>query len=212
MKKYPGYTLYCTGHSLGAALATMCSFELAASDSKTIPFPVSCISLASPYVGDEQFRTSFQLLEAQGKLRHLRVHNKGDLVTVLPFVALPFNPDHPSFYKHVGIGLELAAGDFRLHYQRPASSANAEEEDSFERKLMGAFKRTEQHVAGVWKNSLFSNIPESFESTLQNHLGQYNTRLTSNEAKLEYLSLNDLYADPVLVGGLKELVGDDTRL
>lgn len=64
--------------------------------------------------------------------------------------------------------------------------------------------------ARVSKNSLFSNTTERFESTLQNHLDQHNTRLTSNEAGLERLSLSDLYADPVLVGRLKELVGDDT--
>lgn len=75
IQKCPGYKLYITGHSLGAALATLFAFEAAAEPDNVIPKPVSLFTFGGPYVGDETFRVAFQASETQGKLRHVRVSN-----------------------------------------------------------------------------------------------------------------------------------------
>jgi predicted lipase len=61
LQQYPGFRLYCTGHSLGGALAILLAFELAASSDPSIPKPVTCISIASPKVGNLPFRRAFQV-------------------------------------------------------------------------------------------------------------------------------------------------------
>jgi hypothetical protein len=91
LQQYPGYNVYVTGHSLGAALATVCSFHLAASgrlrsyDLSSHESPtVTCINFASPMVGNFDFETAFRELEDQGKIRCLRVTNYYDIFTQLP--------------------------------------------------------------------------------------------------------------------------------
>lgn len=61
------YRLYVTGHSLGGALATLFSFYVAASDEYDIPKPVTCVSVASPRVGEGVFQKAFTFLEKQGE-------------------------------------------------------------------------------------------------------------------------------------------------
>ena len=82
LQKNPGYKLFVTGHSLGAALASIFAFEVATD--ANIPSPVMCVSIASPYVGGDNFRTAFQQLEKDGKLRYLRVANQRDLMATGP--------------------------------------------------------------------------------------------------------------------------------
>jgi len=61
MEQHPGYALFVTGHSLGAALATLFSFEAAASDDPRIRKPVTCVAVASPKVGDLAFRLAVEV-------------------------------------------------------------------------------------------------------------------------------------------------------
>jgi hypothetical protein len=106
----PEYSLYTTGHSLGGALSTLFAFEVAADD--RILKPVTCISIASPKVGNLAFRRAFQVrfcngaealplspivlltvyylhficqnLERKKHIRCLRIANHKDLVTLMP--------------------------------------------------------------------------------------------------------------------------------
>lgn len=57
----PGYRLYVTGHSLGGALATAFAFTAAASSDPRIIKPVTCISVASPKVGNLAFRLATEV-------------------------------------------------------------------------------------------------------------------------------------------------------
>jgi Predicted lipase len=82
LKKFPGYKLYVTGHSLGAGLATVAAFYLACE--KDLPKPVSCINFASPRVGTRSFLNACQYLEKTCQLRILRVVNDNDTVAVVP--------------------------------------------------------------------------------------------------------------------------------
>jgi len=60
LTKYPDFKLYVTGHSLGGALSTLFAFK-AASSGLPIQKPITCISVASPKVGDNSFRKAFQV-------------------------------------------------------------------------------------------------------------------------------------------------------
>jgi Lipase (class 3) len=91
LERYPGYRIYCTGHSLGGALATVFAFEFAVSSTTaattmtpTPSDPVTCITFASPMVGNLSFEQAFRELECQGRLRALRVTNHFDIFTQLP--------------------------------------------------------------------------------------------------------------------------------
>lgn len=52
---------YVTGHSLGGALSTMMAFRLAQDEG--ISQKITNVSIASPFVGDQEFRNQFQDLE-----------------------------------------------------------------------------------------------------------------------------------------------------
>lgn len=95
VKKYPGYKLYVTGHSLGAALSTIAAFFLACEDS--IPKPVTCINFASPRVGTRSFLSACQYLEKTCQLRIVRTMNVHDTIAVFPIAP----------YVHVGFQVTL---------------------------------------------------------------------------------------------------------
>lgn len=98
LQENPGYKLYVTGHSLGAALATVAAFFMACRPG--IPQPVSCINFASPRVGDEAFLSAIQVLEQDGAIRICRVVNDNDSIAFVPMF----------YYKHVGFQVRLYKG------------------------------------------------------------------------------------------------------
>jgi hypothetical protein len=64
-------------------------FVFQAANDAGIPIkPIVNISFASPYVGDSEFQQHFEALEKQGKIRHLRVTNEDNVVSLAPFVSL----------------------------------------------------------------------------------------------------------------------------
>jgi pimeloyl-ACP methyl ester carboxylesterase len=83
--------VFYTGHSLGAALATMAAAR-AQSDTK-LGNPAAIYTFGSPRVGDAGFRKNF------GSVFHARIVNDCDIVTSMPPVlALPTCP----LYQHCG--------------------------------------------------------------------------------------------------------------
>ena len=79
-----------TGHSLGAALATLFAMDMAANSN----FPLSVYTLASPRVGDLSFHNLFDHIVPNA----FRVANRLDIVPKTP---------PPLFYFHVGDETEL---------------------------------------------------------------------------------------------------------
>lgn len=93
------YNIYITGHSLGAALATLFGYEL----SREISNDVCVVSFASPRVGNYDFRKSF---DNQSNLIHYRVTNNRDIVTAAPMVL----------FQHVGINISLKDKSYEIFH------------------------------------------------------------------------------------------------
>ncbi len=82
---------FFTGHSLGAALATMAAAR--ALFDPTLMSPAALYTFGSPRVGDADFRENLR------GLFHARIVNDRDIVTTVPpVVSLPFFP----LYQHCG--------------------------------------------------------------------------------------------------------------
>ena len=181
LEQNPGFTIYCTGHSLGGALSTLFSFELVTSTKySSIPSPVTCVSVASPKLGNESFRKAFQLLEERGEMRHLRIANDKDPVTLGPpasskLMLASLSPaallvmSHVSdtiekeMYKHCGMRLKLLADEKKRYKLSPST--------------------------GSWKQDLLHPSVSVFH-----HLGyEYSTRMLRTKQDLEKLYLNDVY-------------------
>merc|ERR1711935_373479 len=80
-RDYSDYELIVTGHSLGGALAQLCSYLLAGlPETHFIPKPIKAVTFASPCVGTKEFFKSYQDLEKDGKVMHLRVSNHNDFI------------------------------------------------------------------------------------------------------------------------------------
>jgi predicted lipase len=197
LSEHPGYKLYVTGHSLGAALATLFAFQVATEPDSKIPKPVSLFSIAGPYCGDVSFRAAHQLLEGLGKLRHLRLSNHKDLVTIVPKASFHWNifdgsAHAGSLFKHAGVNLRLFEGakSFEISYPRVRT---------------GYFSSTYDELTRGFDQSIFANFswnPSSYWKWPFHSLREYNKRLDANKPSLEALYVNDLYSRKDIVGNL----------
>jgi Lipase (class 3) len=86
---HPTVPIFCTGHSRGAALSTLCAFHLV----KKFPFhKISNINFGCPKVGKADFRDSYNYLPIYTS----RVVNGYDLVPSLPLWDMGFRDLCPS--------------------------------------------------------------------------------------------------------------------
>jgi hypothetical protein len=105
LDEHEGFYVLVSGHSLGGALATLFSFYAACED--WVP-AIYCISFASPRIGNIQLSRSFQKLECEGRILHLRVVNNRDPVPLLPNRLYLCTAVCPTImFRHVGIELRL---------------------------------------------------------------------------------------------------------
>lgn len=184
-EEYKDYQLYVTGHSLGGALSTLFACR-AAMDVGIPKKPVINVSIASPFVGDEEFRRSLQDLERKNAYRHLRISNEDDVVPLVPFVSLPFPYPSISLYKQTGLNFRLynktccREFTFKCSYPKPEDPAN---------ELANA----------VSQNILLGLTLDS----LPNHLcPEYKRRLEKSKASLQGLNLEQMYRNPYYTGKL----------
>jgi hypothetical protein len=190
------YRLYATGHSLGGALATLFSFYAAASDDYSIPKPVTCVSVASPRVGEGMFQRVFTSLEKQGMLRHLRIANDGDPVTIMPtssskklwamlspisYAAFKISDkdfEEKETYRHTGIKLKM--------------KKDKEGEKSCEIAYSGAAKEERGDVSASGKSRLSFRQKELPD--VVNHFGNvYCDNLAGLKEEIAGMTLNELY-------------------
>jgi Lipase (class 3) len=196
LQAHPGFKLYVTGHSMGAALATLLAFGAATEPDNVIPKPVSLFSIGGPYVGDLSFRSAHQLLEGLGKLRHLRLSNFKDIVPIIPKISFRFpfhREDHVgTFFKHVGMNLRLYAGSSPMEFSYP-------------RVRTGFFSSKFDEISRGWEQSFFANFiwnPMDFWTWPYHNLKEYSERVDAYKPILQTVQLNDLYTRKDIVGNL----------
>ena len=132
IEKYPDYEIYITGHSLGAALATLFGYEL----SHEIENNIKVISFASPRVGNQYFKTSY---EAKENLTHYRITNDRDVVTAFPMYR----------YKHIGTNICLHQDNYEVYEKY--------EYTMFKYSLFNCW-RVSDHNIELYYNRLKSNL------------------------------------------------------
>jgi len=208
------YKLYVTGHSLGGALSTLFGFYAAGSPS--LPLPVTVISVASPRVGNINFARTFVELESQGKLRHLRIANHQDPITLGPTVsskralalsAKVFSPlgylalvmtgnaegGEEEVYYHTGIKMKLfksGASDGRqctLLYSGARLISGSKNPDAIDK----------DDVADINQSNKLKKKTGSAELPMASyHFGTcYSERMALAEPDLRGLTLNNLYLE-----------------
>lgn len=181
--EFKDYSVFVTGHSLGGALSTMFSFRAAALG--TFEKTITNVSFASPFVGDEVFRDNFIDLERKRLVRHLRISNYQDVVTLIPATTFP-GLSGIGLFKHVGMNIRLYKGGDLLapSYRR------------FYPKL-GSF------TDGV-RNAMHANLMLGLSPTpIKFHLmPEYETRLNEERTvkELSKLTLDELYANKEITG------------
>ena len=191
LQKFPDYHVCVTGHSMGGALAALFAFELSAlrhGDTDLIRHPIVCVTIASPLLGDNNFRKAFQHLEMEGHLQCLRVENDLDIVPMVPWnsvscIGVPLSPFIPSLrYRHVGVQLKVHVSKktFEISYPKYRSGIIL-----FLLDLWSTIKRL------CWL-ALCCFIVLSREGQ-NHHCGEYRRRLMDNAETLGQLSLSRVY-------------------
>jgi predicted lipase len=181
LSKYPKYRVYVTGHSLGAALATLTSYYLATdvdNFAKTgrrsvIPKPITCINFASPRIGDGNFLDAVQVLERSGMLRICRFVNEKDLICVLPTLN----------YKHVG---------FMVKMDRHAG------------KVKVCYPKFNESWGRWWNRALAMSWPAAFNLKYDHSSGEYGRRVELHKSQLEKKFLSKMYRDETRTGFAKK--------
>lgn len=77
------YEVFVTGHSLGAAMATLFSFYASTEERFTTRGPVKCITFACPMIGGQAYADSFRYQERHQKLMLARFHNATDMCELI---------------------------------------------------------------------------------------------------------------------------------
>ena len=108
IRENPEYTLFVCGHSLGGALAVLCSYDLARVNPSVA---VTCVTLGSPRVGNLGFAMAVNEMK---NLDVYRVQNNMDFVTRVPFKSLG--------YYHVGHHIWLRGGKVIGPSKKPGSA------------------------------------------------------------------------------------------
>lgn len=213
LRSNPGFELYCSGHSLGAALSTLFGFFAAANEEimSLLDGPVRIYSIASPYVGNWKFKMAFQELERQKRIQHLRIANLEDMVTLLPFATPKLTALSPvlsmvkgagNLYKHTGIRLQMTAESrteestdtYRISYPKEHEADDDEYAKEVEDSL-SAGKSLAQ--------AFYFLIRKDFDRVVSYHsCEEYEARLEKNKEALTAVTLDDVYADKSIVGNI----------
>lgn len=170
LTKFPGYHVYTTGHSLGAALSTICSIYLACE--QDLPKPISCINFASPRMGSRDVFNATMHLEKTQQIRILRSVNENDSVTTIPSQG----------YDHVGVQVTAYAPGWFGRQKPPSITYRNPNHPWYTRWGM------------AWSNNFVTNLNLGYDH------GGYIDRIDNAKEELEQKNLAALYADEDFVG------------
>jgi len=121
-------TIYVCGHSLGAALSNVCTYDLIKTGFRETPY-IYCVTIAAPRVGNPDFATWMKTADA----RLFQLRNVADLVPQAPFVWTPSLSGEKQLYayEHAGVGMlfhDMSVNMLGVHmldpYQRHTSSVD----------------------------------------------------------------------------------------
>ena len=131
---------------------------------------VVVISIASPQVGHITFCESFLALERIGRLQHLRVANKEDMITHLPFLHIKAHAFSPlavacfgagNLYKHCGIHLELKSVEEENEQKTEHFLQHARSRCADKQTFSDEFNRAMDAAKLLYESSHFNNSPKS---------------------------------------------------
>jgi len=191
LEDFPDYTICCTGHSMGGALAAIFAFELATMRLKNqglIKQAVICTTIASPQFGDNAFRSAFQHLERNDHLRCLRVENDLDVVPLYPLtsmslVGMPFSMFFPNIrYRHVGVQLKLHVAKERFEIAYPKHRTGFE---LFVLDVWSTIKRL------IWL--VLCCVLAAAKEMTNHHCAEYRRRIQVNAEALRSLTFGSIY-------------------
>jgi Lipase (class 3) len=186
---FPGFSITMSGHSLGGALATLCSFRMAFE--VDVIKPITCITFASPRTGNIQFVRAFQELELQQRIVCLRVANQRDVITRHPdrLTVCTFLCQD-AIFRHVGMEL-LLYPDSRKHPHRTHRLRHPRVRRSRLRQLSKDFVRsflnTIRHIAELTCGCCIGNYVQCHSCE------EYMTRLQSAASNLDGISMRDVF-------------------
>jgi len=164
------YGVYVTGHSLGAALSQLFSFQVAGErrNADWMPKPITCISFAAPRQGASGYRAAVEQEEKMGLIRMLRINNEDDIVPTLPPWSLGWRK---RLMKHVGINLRLGADGYSI-----------------------------MHTSSVGFSNAFSNSIFKFGNLLKYHsMLLHDKRMEMNYNDFSSIMIDDLYKNTTIV-------------
>jgi Lipase (class 3) len=95
----PGYRIFTTGHSLGAADAVLVATELVLRQNRT----VTCINFGCPRIGN------YELIQAMNNLQNLSIWR-----FVLGWDLIPRLPSYP--FQHVGHTVQMSHNETKVYY------------------------------------------------------------------------------------------------
>jgi len=171
-----GYSLYITGHSLGAALATMFSFKLAGAGKKRdwVPRPLTCITFAAPFSGGSSYRAAFEQEELDGLIRSLRINDGEDIIPALPPFSLG---GKKRLMKHTGINCRLYNGGLKFAHTSRDGFLN--------------------NICNSISNSLFKPV---WNILSWHSLKLHYDRIVDTKERLSETTIDELYKDETVVG------------
>ena len=218
LQQHEGYRVYVTGHSLGAAMATVFAFQAAATQKLGL---ITCIHFASPMVGNLAFETAFRTLEAQGRIRCLRVSNHFDIFTQLPdrgnwlyvfaccwgfhliaylgWTMMFFLCFQENVYRHVGMDLHMYRSRSPAYRRLLFFCRQQNESVTYKIKhSRGTPHNFVWRVTRDWrmhfKQTFQRLLAVPFENFKTNHsLKEHLTRLTQLSVPLKKMHLKELY-------------------
>jgi hypothetical protein len=209
-KRFPSYSIYVQGHSLGGALSLIATLAIASDpilsqlppDSPPGLTPVTVIAVGNPKPGDGDFCRAMEYLERNKKLRCCVIHNTYDVVPMLATNVARLD----SGFWHPGWRLLLHKNRSEWGRGNGIKSEHQEEELLSDRSTEAVevgccgfpTKRQRKDNKSPWNIPVGFNPIVAAKNMTQQRMNKHNhreylERLLRQEDQLRKVQLNDFY-------------------